>query len=210
MGEDETDDAVTAWLQKPLHLKSLVRSQHHPHYNCFSWVCYSVAGKCLTNLLPLPALQAERPPCTLCHPCSAAVPKLLPLSHQAGHPVGYEVLLFIHSLVKGASLLRALGLSPGGSTTGQVADAAPSTHARSRPLDTSSLLVALTAGRLVGGTASSKAALSIEHYHNHGVTQNCARILLAGAAAGPGARPSRQHRALPGRHPACPLLGCSF
>lgn len=27
------NDAVTAWLQKPLHLKSLARAQHHPHYN---------------------------------------------------------------------------------------------------------------------------------------------------------------------------------
>lgn len=27
------NDAVTAWLQKSLHLKSLARAQHHPHYN---------------------------------------------------------------------------------------------------------------------------------------------------------------------------------
>lgn len=126
MGEDEIDAAVTAWFQKPLYLKSLVKFQHHPRYNYFSRFCYSAVGKRLTDLLPLPlpdfpALQTEQPPCTLHPPCSVAIPKILPLPCQAGHPAGYKTLLFIHSLVKGASPLHKLSVSPGGRTTGQVA-----------------------------------------------------------------------------------------
>jgi len=108
-------DAVTAWLRKPLHLKSRVRSQHHPRYNYFSQFCYSAAGNRLSDLLPLllpdlAALQTAAPH-TLRPPRSAVVPRLLPLSPPAGQPAGHEVLLYLHSLVKRTSPAQGLSLS---------------------------------------------------------------------------------------------------
>ena len=71
---------------------------------------------------------------------------------------------------------------------GQAAVAAPSTRADSHPFGTSSPLAAPTAERLAGGTAPPKAALSVDHDRNHGVTQLCGRLLLAGAMVGRGER----------------------